>query len=828
MKKTEYVEKRQIILKLTVGQEHELLTTQKIDDPDALMYPSYQQAVRALKEIADSAARWHTAHGRRPYSRNALYGYANNTIAFCGSRGQGKTSAMLSFCNALDKKSSISRELDTDGAIAGNRFYVMDPIDPTMLKKGGHITEIVLSYLYTQMKGQLSRGAGASLSLQEKEELLRRFQQAFGWLRSSASSGEREEFYDYERLGHGFDIRETLYYLIQKFLELRSNSYSYESCDSRAVRAWGENSFLVIPLDDIDLQLQNSYDMLEEIRQYLQLPNTVVLMAADIGQLRNMTNLYYRREMNPAAECKLMDAADFRRLAAKYMDKLIPVSQMIFLPEYHLSFRNGEEIAVQINDEVAGSSAEPQELHENLFDLIFRKVGLVFMKHESYLHNLIPTTLRGLQQLYRLLNTMPDPGPLPALPLNILDGINSADFATKERTAAEANRTMCEYLKKRLRRVRQQCQNLSVFKSYFMGDWCASKLDEESENVLKTISRSAIPTAYATALEALKEWCEKESLDINSIFLSPVDKDTASYSALCDTLDKLTKKGTDRVYRLAFAVHTIFSIQFTEEALLEQRRKIESELKKADLSKRADVFRFGLAYDSLEKRFGCGLLNKSSQKNPRDNEVKEILKSYVRLLRACRQNLSNNAPYTKLWQYWDAQDWAVLVCCNWEIQDRISKNAAALSKGINALNDKLLEAHPLSCWGSDEQKNLIKNEFASFLSKDPEIRLDKHGEQHSNENMVSLVNNQFGTILSLVKRSIGKTPKQSRASLEAAANALFATAGALRTYLNPELSRRLSEMSETLLTAPFADENTYYELNDLFAQVRKELETNQS
>lgn len=847
MGKTNSIEKRQITLMLTVGQEHELLTTQKIDDPNALMYPAYQQAVRALKEIVDSAKRWHKAQGQCPNSRNALYGYANNTIAFCGSRGQGKTSAMLSFCNALNKKVSVSRDLDTDSVIADNLFYVMDPIDPTMLKKGGHITEIVLSYLYTKMKEQLSRGEGAGFSSKEKETLLREFQQAFGWLRSPSSSDRQDDFDDYEKLGHGFDIKETLYHLIETYLALRSGIY--ESCGFRSAHTHGENCFLVIPLDDIDLQLQNSYDMLEELRQYLQLPNTVVLMAADIGQLRNMTNLHYRREMAPAADCELMDATAFRRLAAKYMDKLIPASQMVYLPEYRLSFRNGEEIMVQIIDEAADSSAEPQELHENLFDLIFRKTGLVFLKHESYLHNLIPTTLRGLRQLYRLLNTMPDPAPLPTLPIDILKGLSSADDAAKEHIRAEANRAMYEYLAERLRRAYQQGQNLSIFKAYFMGDWCASKLDDESEKVLCTISHSAIPTAYAAALEALNGWYRKnfpgpdKTSSSSDDKPSPSDDDKLSpYSALCHTLNTLTEKGIDKAYLLAFAVHTLFSIQFTEEALLEQQRQIEDELKRAELSDLANAFRFGLAYSNLKKRFDDCLLNKSALQflcDDCDNDTvhmaEEALNGYVKLLNFSKSNLSNYVSHTKLWQYWDAQDWAVLICCNWELQERVLKDFVLLSEkgrsttvpvSINELNGKLLERCPLCHWGSDAQKELIKTEFASFLPKSSGAYLDtNHAEPSDDEskNAGQIVLDQ----ITLIQRSVqnytrSKSERRKRGIQEKAEN-LTTTVSILRTHISFDLYGQLITLCGELSAGDSINEETVIKLGDLRTQLRKEL-----
>ena len=720
-----HTEKREITLKLAIGQEHELLCAQKIDDPDALMYPVYLQAVRALKGIIDSSERWRKTHTHSSSDRNELYGYANNTIAFCGSRGQGKTSAMLSFCNALDCKTragSISRELDADGVIANNQFYAMDPIDPTMLKKGGHITEIVLSYLYRQMKYEFSQGMGVKLSIQKKEEILRTFQQSFTWLHPLGSPDQYDDFCAYEKLGHGFDIKENLYRLIEAFLELKANVYETSSS------APNINRFLVIPLDDMDLQLQNSYEVLEEVRQYLPLPNTVVLMAADIDQLRKMTDLYYRRELQSALSNDLMDADSFRRLAAKYLDKLIPASEMIYLPEYQLSFRNGDKIMVEISGEAEQETTAPRELHEALFDLVYRKTGLIFLKHASYLNNLIPTTLRGLRQFYRLLNSLPDPPSLFVLPENHFSDVNSADNALSDRKTTEATEIMRSYLEQRLLYVRQLRQNLSVFRSYFLGDWCASKLDSKSETVLRTIQHSAIPVSYATALDALRSWhkdCYPGSN--NSVFSSLTE--TNSYSALCFILNELAKIGSDKAYMLVFAVHTLFSMQFTEISLLEQQQQIETALESEEKSGSGQFFRFHVDYSNLASRFGNCLLNRDTllalTKHTHLGQMPETLNAYVGLLSFSSK--TNTLSPNQEWQYWSAQDWAVLVCCNWEIQDCMIKSMqqasikdfASTIPYINTLNSQLLKKPPLCNWRSNAQKAVVENSFAFFSQKTP-------------------------------------------------------------------------------------------------------------
>lgn len=848
MKKENYTEKKQIVLKLTVGQEHELLSAQKIDDPDTLMYPAYQQAVRALSEIVNSAKRWRAkreAADCRSKDRNDLYGYANNTIVFCGSRGQGKTSAMLSFGNALACKTGsgeISGELDPARVIANNRFYVMEPIDPTMLKKGGHVSEIVLSYLYTQMKQHLSRGDCVEMSVQRKETLLRLFQQAFSWLHlSDRSSDRQDDFYDYEKLGHGFDIKENFYQLIEHFLMLKAGVYKDTDLPLGSGRR--ENHFLVVPLDDMDLQLQNSYNMLEEVRQYLQLPNTIVLMAADIDQLRNMTNMHYCQEMKPALENHLMNADAFRRLAAKYLDKLIPASQMIYLPEYGPSFRSGDEILVQIIDEKEEDPKPEQELHEHLFGLIYQKTGLVFVKHESYLNNLIPTTLRGLRQLYRLLNNLPTPcelSPLPDTMLN-LSGAELEDSLKKENKIADANRVMKEYLMQRLRRVRQLEQNLAVFQSYFVGDWCASKLDGEGEKVLRTIWHSAIPNSFSAAIDALSAWCTACAPDYADA-LSSLCKSGSSYSTLCTLLDRLAERGTDKAFLLVFSVRTLFSIRFTDEVMQEQRRAIEKKLEDTARSDATDILRFGLDYNNLKGQFNKCLLDSAALQSILGDKAAqrcagtaaELLKGYVDLLCFSKSDLPNTADLAQIWQYWTAQDWAVQICCNWELQDCVLKYindhptistytpVSEINKYLNALNAQLLQRQPLRGWGRDAQRKLIAESFASFVPKKrvfaPEVTSNaQHGLNTAPA--MKLISDACVT----VRQCLSAGPDKTALLLQDAASKLNNASALLKDYLSPSVSRQLEEMIYTLSVRTYIDPDVYQQMTSLRINIRNEL-----
>lgn len=58
--------------------------------------------------------------------------------------------------------------------------------------------------------------------------------------------------------------------------------------------------FLVIPIDDVDISTADIYRCCEEIRNYLALPNVIILMAADHTQLMHVM---YQRYLQNNKDC---------------------------------------------------------------------------------------------------------------------------------------------------------------------------------------------------------------------------------------------------------------------------------------------------------------------------------------------------------------------------------------------------------------------------------------------------------------------------------------------------------------------------------------------
>lgn len=94
------------------GREHRaVLTPERVNSPTEFFYTAYQDAKYQLWEIILASFQNKNTEEKRLSTKKRielLHEYPNNLIAFCADRGRGKTTAMLSFSNALEMIGSTS------------------------------------------------------------------------------------------------------------------------------------------------------------------------------------------------------------------------------------------------------------------------------------------------------------------------------------------------------------------------------------------------------------------------------------------------------------------------------------------------------------------------------------------------------------------------------------------------------------------------------------------------------------------------------------------------------------------------------------------------
>lgn len=678
------VGKKQIRLMLHTGEEHNLHISNRIDDDSDLMYPAYQAALASLKEILRNSLKWTETDLPCPQSDRVLeaptpsfrmrelYEYSNNILAFCADRGQGKTSAMLSFAEALRLHSIAKRPLD---GLSDNYFYVLPPIDPTLLSKEDSVVEITLSRLYHEFNSRLKSGETVKHTLSgiDKAEILQNFQNCLYGLRAARQQGTpQDDFEALSQLGDCFEVKNLLSQILSSFFKF--------------IGMPNRHSYLVVLMDDTDLQFQHAYESLEEARKYLSLPNVVVLMATDLSQLRRLVIDHYLATLSHAVAQGVFSIADIRRMAVKYLDKLIPASQAIYLPTVKIQCENHETIMLDFG------GGNCQEMQQAIFQLIRKKTGLVFAPRSDCMHDLIPTTLRGLRQLYRLLDQMEDCGPEVSLPLTVPED------------EEEAVRVRNNFYRHKLDWISKRETNLALFEDYFFHDWCSSKLLEEDWSILRDVHQVPPTMAIAQAVKLLRKKRDRNppSPKKRATGLRKASSSGDRYVDMITLLDALQDAAiTPEDTYFVYAVHTYFAIHFHKLVL---KGWLESLYSWSDGGRKKP---FQIQMKGLYERFRGGLFPSSTKKTT----ITELVARLPWIFTASGESMDWAEEVRMLL----VLDYAVLACCNWDVQELTRTYPQSDSNQLsgNAADSIGELLHPFNSWL--EQKCGIQIKYKNFF-----------------------------------------------------------------------------------------------------------------
>ena len=179
-----------------------------------------------------------------------------------------------------------------------------------------------------------------------------------------------------------------------------------------------DGNYLVIQLDDTDLNTQTAYKIVEDVRKYFMIPNVIILMAIDISQLTKAIEQYFINRYQVYNEYyEKRNLFEHRKVAVKYIDKLIPGNRKIFLPKLTLiTGENAEKVKLEYIDVSKNNilhfrskkGDEIYDIQELIMRLIYEKTGLIFVKPKTYIHDIIPRTMRELVNFLSILNKMPN------------------------------------------------------------------------------------------------------------------------------------------------------------------------------------------------------------------------------------------------------------------------------------------------------------------------------------------------------------------------------------------------------------------------------------
>lgn len=155
--------------------------------------------------------------------------------------------------------------------------------------------------------------------------------------------------------------------------------------------------------------ISKTYQILEDIRRYLLLPDLVILFAANMTQLESTIEQHFLKEYETSLKVSdSMGTLEYcHNVAALYLEKALPIPHRIFLPRLEEHWK--ELLLIYREPRTGNRSAggEPKNLlsppsgkdwriEKQLLSYLHRKIGMVFLGSGEDYHDFLPTNLRDL------------------------------------------------------------------------------------------------------------------------------------------------------------------------------------------------------------------------------------------------------------------------------------------------------------------------------------------------------------------------------------------------------------------------------------------------
>lgn len=271
--------------------------------------------------------------------------YGNNVISFVGERGSGKTSMMVSMAN-LKKEEAI----------------ILDLIEPELFENNTRLIEVIISKMYVLFRNEYKKNKELSYTDQDISELNKRIIEILKSIKVYFE--KREDYYEKEisinllEISDCFKIKFKFKELVENYLKvmnrIKNKNYKY----------------MLIMIDDIDLNYKNGYSILEQVRKFLIVPNLINFVAYKESQLTIILE-------NEFHEIEKVDTTQ------KYLKKLFPYENKIYT--------NGKQ----------------ELMEEKEYQIVAKKLDKVFKNilSEEKIEVFYPETYRELRALNSFFET---------------------------------------------------------------------------------------------------------------------------------------------------------------------------------------------------------------------------------------------------------------------------------------------------------------------------------------------------------------------------------------------------------------------------------------
>lgn len=371
---------------INLSQDYKVKLENKSEFPNSIFKDIYRFALdKVIEIVTNTYPRFESSDFTLNENPNGGDD-ANNIIAFVGERGKGKSSSMISFRNAILKKEDNESDNLGFNKLHQVKFASIDVIDPSFFKGNENLFEIILAKMFSKFQNDLINRS-FTFSDESKRRLMKSFHNVYGNLQLLNSG--RNELFKLEaiealsKLGTSSNLKFDFTNLLNNYLEI-----------------YGSH-FLVITIDDFDLNYSNVFEMLEDIRQFLVQNKILILVACKVEQILDALEFKLSKE-GIGTRGEYHKNEEVKDRASRYLDKLIPFNRRSYLPSLESINDSDFEIVSNIKD-TQTFTATSQDIESFISLSFYEKFNIFLPKGDLRLNTLIPRTVREMQALMRVL-----------------------------------------------------------------------------------------------------------------------------------------------------------------------------------------------------------------------------------------------------------------------------------------------------------------------------------------------------------------------------------------------------------------------------------------
>ncbi len=321
-------------------------------------------------------------------------------ITVLGKRGSGKSSLLLSFVNSLgDASGGEDSKYKTDKA----QFSIMKCLDASMLDSSEDVFDILLSRMLKNIEQYIEDGKFDVLQNRKVQyEILQQIDEIYKihqMIKLGKARGKDVELSDgfssfsaLRNCPDSLELTSKFEKLVKNYLEMMLGKKWNEGAKK-------QNNYLIVPIDDLDMNNDKGFESLEQLYRYVAVKNVIVVVAVKYEQIM------YLAEKNgyglfPKIDRKLSKSKVkyVKEYAKEYLAKLLPIQGRVYMPDI---VTNQQEIRKKwyVRRGEGGYT-----IKESLFFMIKEKTGMYFDICGKKMHFLEPESLRELKGYYGYLN----------------------------------------------------------------------------------------------------------------------------------------------------------------------------------------------------------------------------------------------------------------------------------------------------------------------------------------------------------------------------------------------------------------------------------------